>query len=362
MTGSVLAVSSPSALWFLTRGTGIVALLLLTAVVLLGVSGATRWSSDRLPRFVVAGLHRNLTLLSLGFIVAHVLTTVADGFAPIGLKDAIVPFVSPYRPLWLGLGAVAFDLLLALTATSLLRARIGLRAWRALHWLAYGAWPIALVHSLGTGSDARVGWFELLGGACTLVVVAAVLRRLALEGAWTAARVTAAAAAVVTAFGVAVWYRTGPGRVGWASRAGTPSGLLGAQAASMPRPPFTALVRGTIVQSRADASGEVTVGIDLVSRIGTARVWLRGPGLAGGGVRVRESRVALGPQSAPNAYVGQLSALDGPRLRAVVHSGDGATLDVALLLSIDRAHGSVTGSLRAVAEENASALGGGAGR
>lgn len=362
MTDGVLAVSSPSAFWFLTRGTGIVALLLLTAVVLLGVSGVRRWRSERLPRFVVAGLHRNLTLLSLGFIVAHVLTTVADGFAPIGLKDAVVPFTSSYRPLWLGLGAVAFDLLLALTVTSLLRVRIGLRTWRALHWLAYAAWPIALVHSLGTGSDVRVGWFELLGGACTVVVAAAVLRRLAVEGAWTATRVTAAVAAVLTAFGIAIWYRTGPGQAGWASRAGTPSSLLGAQAVSMPKPPFTAPVRGTIVQSRAGATGDVTVGIDLVSRIGTARVWLRGPGLAGGGVRVRESRVALGPQSAPNAYVGQLSTLDGRRLTAVVRNSAGATLDVALLLSINRAHGIVTGSLRAVADENASALGAGAGR
>ena len=361
MTNGVLSAASPSALWFLTRGTGVVALLLLTAVVLLGVSGARRWSSDRLPRFVVAGLHRNLTLLSLAFIVAHVLTTVADGFAPIGLKDAVVPFASPYRPLWLGLGAVAFDLLLALAATSLLRARIGLRTWRALHWLAYAAWPIALVHSLGTGSDSRVGWFEVLGGACTIAVVAAVLRRLALEGDRTAGRVTAAVAALMTAFGIAVWYHTGPGRPGWAGRAGTPPSLIAAQAVSMPKPPFAAPVRGTIVQSRPDASGNVTVGIDLLSRVGTTRVWLRGPGLARGGVRAHESRVAFGPPSAPDAYVGQLSALAGRRLTAVLHSGAGATLDVVLLLSIDRARGIVTGSLRALAYENGNALGAGAG-
>jgi sulfoxide reductase heme-binding subunit YedZ len=347
MTGGVLAVSSPSALWYLTRGTGIVALLLLTVVVLLGVSGATRWRTERLPRFVVAGLHRNLTLLSLVFIVVHVLTTVADGFAPVGLKATVVPFTSPYRPFWLGLGAVAFDLLLALTATSLLRARVGLRTWRALHWLAYAAWPIALVHSLGTGSDARVAWFELLGAACTVVVAAAVLRRLAVDGAWTAGRVTAAAATLLVAFGIAVWYRAGPGQAGWAARSGTPSRLLGAQAASLPRPPFAASVRGTIVKSQADGSGDVTVGIDLVSRVGTARVWLRGPGLAGGGVRVQESRVAFGSPAVPNTYVGQLSALDGNRLTAILRSGTGATLDLALVLSIDRARGIVTGSLRA---------------
>ena len=124
-------------------------------MLVLGVLGTTRWRSERWPRFLVAGLHRNLTLLAIAFVVVHVVTTVADGYAPIRLVDAVVPFVSAYRPIWLGLGAVAFDLLLALIVTSLLRARVGLRLWRAVHWLAYAAWPLALVHGLGTGSDSR---------------------------------------------------------------------------------------------------------------------------------------------------------------------------------------------------------------
>jgi DMSO/TMAO reductase YedYZ heme-binding membrane subunit len=143
---------SSHALWFATRGFGVVSLLLLTAIVVLGVASATRWKSARWPRFVVAGLHRNLTLLALVFIASHVITTVADGFAPISFLNAVLPFTSAYRPVWLGLGAVAFDLLLALTITSLLRARIGYGRWRALHWLAYASWPIALVHGLGTGT------------------------------------------------------------------------------------------------------------------------------------------------------------------------------------------------------------------
>src|SRR6476660_6581081 len=96
---------SSHALWFATRGFGVVSLLLLTAIVVLGVAGATRWRSTRWPRFVVAGLHRNLSLLVLVFIALHVLTTVADGFAPISLLNAVLPFSSPYRPVWLGLGA-----------------------------------------------------------------------------------------------------------------------------------------------------------------------------------------------------------------------------------------------------------------
>src|SRR6266536_619994 len=115
--------------------------VLLTATTLLGVLTAVRWRSDRWPRFAVATLHRNLTLLALVFIGVHVATTIADGYAPIGVEDVFLPFTSQYRPVWLGLGALAFDLLVALTITSLLRRHIGFRTWRALHWAAYGTWP-----------------------------------------------------------------------------------------------------------------------------------------------------------------------------------------------------------------------------
>ena len=148
------------------EGPGVVALLLLTAVLVLGIAATVRWQRPGWPRFLVADLHKHLTLLSIVFVAAHVVTTVADGFAPIRLLDAVVPFASPYRPIWLGLGAVAFDLLLALLVTSLVRARIGYGSWRVIHFLAYAAWPVALVHAFGTGSDGRMGWFALLGFGC----------------------------------------------------------------------------------------------------------------------------------------------------------------------------------------------------
>src|SRR5207244_6619157 len=112
------------------------------------------------------------------FVVVHVVTTIADGFAPIGVLDTVVPLHSAYRPVWLGLGAVAFDLLLALIVTSLLRARIGFRAWRAVHWLAYASWPVALVHALGTGSDSRFGWLVIITIVCAGAVGAALALRL----------------------------------------------------------------------------------------------------------------------------------------------------------------------------------------
>src|ERR1035437_9544941 len=120
---SLLASTGPSLYWYLTRSTGAVALILLTAAIALGVADVQRWSSPRWPRFIVDSVHRNVSLLAMVFLLLHILTSVLDSFAPIALTDAIIPFVGTYRPFWLGLGAASFDLLLAVTITSLLRQR-----------------------------------------------------------------------------------------------------------------------------------------------------------------------------------------------------------------------------------------------
>src|SRR4029077_11914691 len=118
MTVSLASVG-PSTYWYLTRSTGAVSLLLLPLSVVLGVAGVRRWSSPRWPRFVLDSLHRNVSLLAVAFLLAHILTAVLDSFAPISLTDAIIPFGGSYRPFWLGLGAIAFDLLLAVAITSM---------------------------------------------------------------------------------------------------------------------------------------------------------------------------------------------------------------------------------------------------
>src|SRR6202030_3577876 len=151
-----IMTAGPSPLWYATRASGVMALVLLTATVVLGVAGTARFATPRWPRVITARLHRNLSLLAVAVVAAHVLTTELDPFAPVGLVSAIVPFASPYRTLWLGLGTVAFDMLLAVVVTSLLRARLGYRAWRAVHWLGYACWPVALWHGLGTGTDSKL--------------------------------------------------------------------------------------------------------------------------------------------------------------------------------------------------------------
>lgn len=175
----ILAAALPSkSLWYLTRASGAVSLLLLTASLVLGVVTSVGATTESLPRFVVQALHRNISLLVTVFLAIHVATSVADSFVPITWVDALVPLHASYRSLWTGLGALAFDLLLALVITSLVRARIGLRAWRLVHWTAYACWPIAFVHGLGTGSDSQRMWMLVLDSACLVTVVSSVWWRL----------------------------------------------------------------------------------------------------------------------------------------------------------------------------------------
>lgn len=166
------------ALWFLTRGTGAASLLLLTTSVVLGISTVGQLRLGRWPRFFTPALHRSVSLLVLTLLAVHILTAVLDTYVSIQLADAVLPFTGTYRPVWLGLGALAFDLLLALVVSSVLRARLGYRTWRALHWVAYACWPVALTHGLGTGTDATSTWLLALTAACGAAVVIALGFRL----------------------------------------------------------------------------------------------------------------------------------------------------------------------------------------
>jgi sulfoxide reductase heme-binding subunit YedZ len=217
----------PSTYWYLTRSTGAVSLILLTSSVALGVAGVSRFSSPRWPRFVLDSLHRNVSLLALAFLLAHILTAVLDSFAPISLTDAIVPFGGSYRPFWLGLGAIAFDLLLAVALTSMVRRRLGYSAWRATHWLAYACWPIAVLHGLGTGSDVKSTWLLALNVVCLGIVALAVGVR-GIAGWPDHARIRGAALGATAVFSLflVLWLPGGPLGHGWAQRSGTPTSLL----------------------------------------------------------------------------------------------------------------------------------------
>jgi hypothetical protein len=236
VTAPLLAAATPRAVWYLTRGAGAVTLVGLTATVTLGVLDVSRWRSRRWPRFVLDAVHRDVALITLAVLALHVLTAVVDSFAPIRLIDAVVPFVSPYRPLWLGLGALALDVLLAVAITSGLRRRLGHRAWRAVHWAAYACWPLALVHGLGTGSDVQVTWLTALSAACVLAVLTAAVWRVgAAERPRPGTKLAAIGALAGACLALAAWALQGPLAPGWARRAGTPAALLPRAAAARAR-------------------------------------------------------------------------------------------------------------------------------
>ncbi len=162
---------SNKALWYLTRGSGAVILLLLTLALVLGILTSSRWVRERWPRFVVEGLHCNLSLMATVFVGIHITSAVLDGYVPIHWIDAVVPFGASYSPFWLGLGALALDIFAAVALTSLVRARLGYRAWRSVHWLAYACWVLAVAHGIGIGSDRAQLWMLTLD----LVAIASVL-------------------------------------------------------------------------------------------------------------------------------------------------------------------------------------------
>lgn len=171
-----MSFSGPG-LWYATRAAGLVALVLLTITTALGLLTAGRVSTDRWPRFVVIGLHRNISLLALVFLGLHIGTTVLDSYTSISLQDAVIPFLSGYHRLWLGLGAIASDLLIALSVTSALRQRLGVRLWRVVHWCGYLCWPVALAHGLGIGTDRAQTWVFCLAVTCgAAVLLAAIVR------------------------------------------------------------------------------------------------------------------------------------------------------------------------------------------
>jgi sulfoxide reductase heme-binding subunit YedZ len=365
---SAVVVTSTSPLWYTTRATGIIALLLITASVVLGLLTSVRFARPNWPRFVTVGLHRNMSLLVLAFTGLHIITTVSDSYAHINLLAIVVPFASSYRPIWLGLGTAAFDLLLAVTITSLLRVHVGHRLWRFVHWLAYLCWPAAIFHSLGTGTDTPQRWVLAITACCVAAVVATAAWRLALG--WqqrTGARVALAGVVVVALVAGTMWLAGGPLKPGWARRSGTPASLLARSAGSpraagatggagpagkLPAVPFSASLSGTVAQNASGDGGAVVRIQTTASPTGGGASEALGIVITGqaddnGGVTMSASQVTFGPAASPRRYTGQLVSLDGTNMTAQVRDSAGQSLRLAIGL---QANGnSITGTLQVTA-------------
>lgn len=166
------------AMWAFGRISGILALALFTITLILGIVTRSGRPLIGMPRFSVTLVHRNIALLASAFLVLHVGTLMLDSYAHLNPADVVVPFLGSFKPLWQGLGTVAFDLLIAITITALLRRFIGVRPFRFVHWFTYAMWPIAVAHAIGNGTNGTNAWFLLGSTAACLTVAAAVVWRL----------------------------------------------------------------------------------------------------------------------------------------------------------------------------------------
>jgi predicted ferric reductase len=163
-------------LWYFARSAGIVAYLLLTCSVLLGVGMAGRMQLSW-PRFAVEEVHKFLSILTGVFIVLHGSTLLMDTVVPTGLEQELVPFTSSYRPFAVGLGVCAMELVLAVGLTTWLRPQLPHRVWRTLHYLALPAWLLASLHGILAGTDRFDPWFAaIVAGAFSAVMIAAIAR------------------------------------------------------------------------------------------------------------------------------------------------------------------------------------------
>jgi hypothetical protein len=337
----LVAAVNTNALWYLARGSGLVLLSLLSLNLVLGIAIQGGWHPSGWPRFVVQGLHRNLALLAVILLVIHVVTIELDPFVPVGWWAVVVPFVSRYRPLWLGLGTLSLDLLVALVATSLVRGHLRPTWWRAVHWLGYLAWPLAVVHALGTGTDTRWDVVFVYEMACVGLVVAAVLFRLGRavgpSPGWRAALLVVAAATPVA---MLVWAASGPLQAGWAGRAGTPTAALsatggagsaapGSGAASAPA--FSAQFLGTITQAAAGSGATVTISGTLAE--GSLQVVISGQPGSDGGLTNASGTASFREAGAVFTYAGPIVNLQGLVVGMNLQAPGGSTIPAELILS-----------------------------
>jgi sulfoxide reductase heme-binding subunit YedZ len=346
--------------------------VLLSATILIGVVASVGWTTERWPRFLSQDLHRNLSLLCLAFLGVHVATTVLDGYVPIGLLDVFVPFRSPYRPLYVGLGALGLDLLLAVLVTSALRHRIGYGSWRFVHWLAYLCWPIAVIHGLGSGTDSQLPVVLVVEAVCTAAVLGAFAWRMTTgrslpSGGRAAAGVGALAATLV----IAGFAALGPLRPGWSHRSGTSSALLAQLAAkngtaatvptapaggaapgpsagggTSPSVPFTSQVDGTSTTTSPDAQGnvKVTLAMHLQNAAATPLTVVLLGAQSGGGVSLSSGTVTLGSST------GTVTGLNGGTVVGTITSPAPETLTITL--QVDQQTGGLSGTVAGTAGTN----------
>ncbi len=164
--------------WYVARSAGIVAYLLLSTSVVVGVLMSAR-AKLSWPRFAVEEVHRFLAILTGVFLALHGIALLADRVVPISIVQLVIPFQTTYRPLGVGLGVTSALLLLAVALSNLVRKRLPYRVWRRIHYVTIAVWLTATAHGLLSGTDRQDFWFMALVGVAVCTVGLAFLGRFA---------------------------------------------------------------------------------------------------------------------------------------------------------------------------------------
>lgn len=168
---ALFGLSSGQATWFITRASGIVAYLLLWLSTVWGLGVSSKFFDRVVPRAFTYDAHEYISLLAIGMTFIHVVILLWDTFAPFNLAQLLLPFISDYRPMWVGIGIIGTYLTLLVTITFYIRKWIGISAFRAIHWLSFLAFFGVLVHSWFSGTDTNFALTRWMYLGTTLVVV-----------------------------------------------------------------------------------------------------------------------------------------------------------------------------------------------
>ena len=196
--------NSPAA-WYAARAGGVVAYVLLTSVVLLGLQMSAKRRSKRWPRIAIEDVHRFAAFATGTFVVIHIVAIAIDSYLPFSFQSLVVPFIAKYRPAWVGLGIVAAELMLAVAIANRLRGRVlSYDTWRKTHYATFAVWGFGTIHGIASGTDRSSVWLialEVVGaGAVIGMTVWRIVQPRIRAGAdlgWLPAALGAGAAAVV---------------------------------------------------------------------------------------------------------------------------------------------------------------------
>ncbi len=366
----ILAAASISPLWYLSRAAGYVGLILLGLIGVLGIITAGNIQVAKGTKFLAPELHRSLSLLAIVVLAIHVGAAVADKYSFIGLKDVFIPFMATYRPIWVGIGAIAVDLGIAVVVTSLLRVKMGYRSWKIIHWISYPIFALSVIHGLGSGSDSAL-WFSkfiyvAVGGFLMLAIIARLLARHDLQ---IGKKVAFFGAIFAIPLLIIAWAASGPLSANWANRAQgglrqavlTSARVTGSVATGTSRtavtnrppleisPTYTSDWTGKIDQSPANSQGEIA--LRLMGRLSGSPGYVLSVVLIGiplgGGVSMTSSVVEITSTGGTVVYKGTVTALNGTTIVSQVADSAGQSVSFSASLNLGSDGSSFTGTVAA---------------